>query len=124
MKARREEGFTLVELLVAMVILGALAAIAIPALASQRQRAYDAVMAGDLKAIVTAETAWQVENDTYTDVVADLGELGYRASQHVTGHVRVVGDEFLACTRHVGSSYWLLFDSTTSSTTRSPVDCA
>lgn len=55
----QDNGFTLIELIVVVVILGVLAAIAIPAFLSQRQRAYDATTQSDLKnAAVAMESVY------------------------------------------------------------------
>ena len=61
-----DEGFTLIELLIVVVIIGILAAIAIPKFASTKQKAYIAAMKSDLKNLITAEESYFADYTTYT----------------------------------------------------------
>jgi len=51
------KGFTLIELLIVVVIIGILAAIAIPKFANPKEKAYLASMKTDVRNLVTAEEA-------------------------------------------------------------------
>ncbi|HZS59770.1 MAG TPA: prepilin-type N-terminal cleavage/methylation domain-containing protein [Gemmatimonadaceae bacterium] len=65
----RQKGFTLIELLIVVVIIGILAAIAIPKFAATKQKAYTASMKTDLRNLVTAQEAYFSSNSSYTNAV-------------------------------------------------------
>src|SRR5438093_7262817 len=60
------KGFTLIELLIVVVIIGILAAIAIPKFANTKEKAYLASMKSDLRNLVTAEEAYFADSVKYT----------------------------------------------------------
>lgn len=59
------KGFTLIELLIVVVIIGILAAIAIPKFASTKEKAYLASMKSDLRNGATAQEGYFADNQTY-----------------------------------------------------------
>ncbi len=66
------KGFTLIELMIVVAIIGILAAIAIPQFASYRQRAQDSAAKSALKNLATAQENYYAEYNTYA---AGLGSL-------------------------------------------------
>jgi len=66
LRRRDDSGFTLIELLVVMIIIGILAAIAIPIFLSQKQKSYDAQAKSDVHSAAIAEESYFADFLTYT----------------------------------------------------------
>ncbi len=70
-RARHRNGFTLIELLIVTVIIGILAAIAIPKFASTKEKAYDRAVMSDIRRVQVAAEAYYADNLTYPASASD-----------------------------------------------------
>ena len=86
---RKDEGFTLIELMIVIAIIGILAAIAIPQFSAYRMRSYNSAAEADLRNAATAQEAYYVDNQTYK---ADPnGLLGSTYGFFTTARVTISG---------------------------------
>ena len=121
-KAQEEnEGFTLIELLVVIIIIGILAAIAIPVFLNQRQKGYDAQAKSDARNLATLEETYMTDFNHYkteasatTAATGAVADLGYKPSSNVTNvAIKTYDATGVAATDGVGG---YCIDTTSSST--------
>ena len=80
---RSRKGFTLIELLIVVVIIGILAAIAIPKFANTKEKAYVASMKADLRNLATYEESYAADSSgKYFS--GNGSSQGFQSSQNVT----------------------------------------
>ena len=123
LRPNNEKGFTLIELMIVVAIIGILAAIAIPQFSAYRERSYIASMKADCNSVRTAEEAHFVDNDTYTITNADLPGLPTAFSAGntvvVTAGTGGIGVAFIVTVTSTKTTKTVVYTSTTGATVTS-----
>jgi prepilin-type N-terminal cleavage/methylation domain-containing protein len=124
LKARREQlrdreaGFTLIELLVVVIIIGILAAIAIPVYIGVQNNAKDSAVQSDLTNIKTAEVSYFTTKGSYTTTTSDLTNYGYTSSGTTAPSITLpTGGGFCATKAGTGTTTFYISDTKQLNTT-------
>ena len=102
MTRRAPVGFTLVELLIVVVIIGLLATIAIPKFSTARDKALVTSMKSDLRNLLTQQESWLADSGSYA---TSFPTTIWRPTTGVTGPtITLTADGWTAAVAHVSTT--------------------
>ncbi len=123
LRGKRDAGFTLVELMIVVAIIGILAAIAIPQFSAYRERGFIASMQADCQSLRTSEEAYFADNSTYTTNSGNLTNYGFKGFS--TGNtaaiaaVTTLSNDFKVTLSSIKTAKTVVYDSTLGTTVTS-----
>jgi prepilin-type N-terminal cleavage/methylation domain-containing protein len=95
-----DDGFTLVELLVVVLVIGALVGIAVPTFVKQRDGAWDAAVRSELRAASIALASYRAQNGVYsTAALASGAGWGFEPSPDILTFATIAADAAGFCVR-------------------------
>ena len=112
--SRDQAGFSLVELLVVVIIIGILAAIAVPVFLNQREKAWAAMSKSDVRSMSKLEFSVMDQSGSFATTVGQLENQGFIRSEpdkqtHAVCRIGTTDHpEFIVAAQHDGAGVWLV----------------
>ncbi|MGB5303433.1 MAG: prepilin-type N-terminal cleavage/methylation domain-containing protein [Gemmatimonadota bacterium] len=105
---RNTKGFTLIELLIVVVIIGILAAIAIPQFASTKEKAFDATAKSDVRNAMSSQEAYFADEQTYAPGAMATGSFTTSSGIAISASAASAGGYAITASHtSSGNTFWV-----------------